>query len=300
MSSIRRVPELLDTLLTYTNDKNEQIPDDLREKLKTHPEDILDHLRDALLKYHDKDQKIEEKILAILVTSVAVKNPHIKPGYRGDDQEDGLGIMIYKYTIDQGVAPCIEVYVGTWKNKQRHGKGCMYSYNGDHYQGEWYEDQKCGKGCMKYKNGNKYIGFWMDDKKEREGFMQFNDMQKYCGRWKEDKMEVGTFTNEKQQWNFFGEFKGEYPSCGTLTYNSERTYSNQWQPKSVFDSKPTVVNTQKQSTSSDTYTTEIQKKQQDTILAKLSRMYYVFYDVLFDDGWGAHMEDMEMVGIIER
>jgi hypothetical protein len=65
--------------------------------------------------------------------------------------------MIYRYTIDQGVAPCIEVYVGTWKNKQRHGKGCMYSYNGDNYQGEWFEDRFKGKGIFSLKNGEVFL-----------------------------------------------------------------------------------------------------------------------------------------------
>lgn len=222
MSGASKVPELLDTLLTYTTDENEQIPD----------------------------------------------------GYRGEKNEDGqkngFGTMIHSYKIEVRR----EIYVGFWREDQKHGQGVMHWTNGDKYEGNWYEDQKSGKGCMKYKNGDTYSGFWRDNQKQGDGLMKFNDGNEYIGTWTEDKMATGTFKNENQDWSFYGEFIRDCPTFGTLTDTSGNIYSNSWQNVSVFVSKPTPV----QQNSGTDRTEPLQftltrQKQQKTISDRLKDFY---------------------------
>lgn len=44
----------------------------------------------------------------------------------------------------------------------RHGKGSLFSSNGDVYKGDWKEDLRIGRGSYSRSNGFRYNGGWVD------------------------------------------------------------------------------------------------------------------------------------------
>ena len=57
-------------------------------------------------------------------------------------------------------------YEGQLKDDKAHGKGILYSADGEKlYDGEWKDDKMHGKGILYSAKGEKYDGEWKDGKR---------------------------------------------------------------------------------------------------------------------------------------
>jgi len=105
-----------------------------------------------------------------------------------DGQRHGYGI----YTSVQG-----HRYEGEWFADQRHGIGTLTfatkSSDGKGepkwagtYQGEWHQNLKQGKGVFKYQNGDVYEGSWSKGMKHGAGIYTYSSGDRYEGMFKDN------------------------------------------------------------------------------------------------------------------
>ena len=150
-------------------------------------------------------------IIILLIFSIKLK---IKNRYYGKSQ--------YKY--ENG-----DIYIGRWRNRQRHGKGIMSYSNGEKYEGYWENDCRHGKGIMSYSNGDKYDGHWEKDCRHGEGIMSYSNGDKYEGHWKNDcRHGEGTM-----RYTEMGTYRGEWEDDerngkGKMTWLDGHYYEGDW------------------------------------------------------------------------
>ena len=80
-----------------------------------------------------------------------------------------------------------DVYVGSWKNGDRHGYGEMRYKDGASYIGDWYKDYMHGNGEYIWQSGKKYVGEWKNSKMEGQGTYYLKDGDVYQGQFYDDK-----------------------------------------------------------------------------------------------------------------
>jgi len=61
------------------------------------------------------------------------------------------------------------VYLGQWKNGQKHGRGKLAWEDGSLYEGQWVNNMSNGKGRLIHSDGDVYEGDWVDNKAEGQG-----------------------------------------------------------------------------------------------------------------------------------
>ncbi len=79
------------------------------------------------------------------------------------------------------------IYIGSFNDKLKNGKGKMNYINGSYYDGDWQLDKKNGKGKMNYSDGSSYEGDWQMDNRNGKGKMYYSDGSSYEGDWSNDK-----------------------------------------------------------------------------------------------------------------
>ncbi len=98
-----------------------------------------------------------------------------------------------------------DVFMGNFRQGERHGKGKVTSTNGESYEGDWLNGQKHGKGKYIWANGSSYIGDYQEG--ERSGFGKLtlikedsglkDWVQHDLGRWQGDVYVVqGIFAHD--------------------------------------------------------------------------------------------------------
>ena len=153
-------------------------------------------------------------LLAIIILSIFSIKLKIKNRYYGKSQ--------YKY--ENG-----DIYIGRWRNRQRHGKGIMSYSNGEKYEGYWENDCRHGKGIMSYSNGDKYDGHWEKDCRHGEGTMSYANGDTYEGHWKNDcRHGKGTM-----RYTEMGTYRGEWEDDdrngkGKMTWLDGHYYEGDW------------------------------------------------------------------------
>ena len=75
------------------------------------------------------------------------------------------------------------IYMGTFINGKRHGKGVMRYRNGRQYEGYWERDLRDGKGFERYPNGNTYFGHFKKGKANGKGVYTWANGEVYAGEW---------------------------------------------------------------------------------------------------------------------
>jgi len=80
------------------------------------------------------------------------------------------------------------MYEGYFKLGKRHGRGVLWTTNGEIYEGFWFDDLKHGNGRCIYADKSIYEGQWSKGKWEGSGRMiwPLNDLE-YWGTFKRDK-----------------------------------------------------------------------------------------------------------------
>ena len=92
----------------------------------------------------------------------------------GYDCENGIGA--YKYENDA-------IYIGSFKDNQRHGYGRLAFKSGQTYIGEFNKNFKNGIGSFLYSNGDYYLGEWKNDQLHGLGTYYFTNSPLQAGIW---------------------------------------------------------------------------------------------------------------------
>jgi len=104
------------------------------------------------------------------------------------DCENGQGAMNY----NSGT------YVGSWKNKLRHGTGSYKWTNGDVYKGTWENDKRHGQGQYIWSDGSKYKGNYSHGVRSGYGIYRYTNGNIYEGTWQNNlKHGIANFYYEK-------------------------------------------------------------------------------------------------------
>ena len=93
------------------------------------------------------------------------------------------------------------IYIGEWKDDEKHGQGTYTYLQGGKYIGGWKKDQKHGQGSLTLSDGDKYIGSFKDNNFTGQGTLtildggDFADREEYVGAFKDDEFNgQGTYT----------------------------------------------------------------------------------------------------------
>lgn len=156
--------------------------------------------------------------------------------------------------------PSGDVYVGGYKNGQRHGQGTYtYKEKGWKYEGAWKSDKKDGLGVMYYSNGEKYHGMWKNNKRSGQGTHIYANKDIYTGEWldgakhgigsyiyretgselygtwKQGKFESGRWT-DKYETAFKGKFENQLPtSDGSFSFANGNSQQGQYKQMRMPD-----------------------------------------------------------------
>jgi hypothetical protein len=94
-----------------------------------------------------------------------------------------------------------DIYIGEWKNDEKHGQGTYTYLQGGKYIGGWKKDQKHGQGSLTLSDGDKYIGSFKDNNFTGQGTLtildggDFANREEYVGAFKDDEFNgQGTYT----------------------------------------------------------------------------------------------------------
>mmetsp|Transcript_94371 Transcript_94371/g.224788 ORF Transcript_94371/g.224788 Transcript_94371/m.224788 type:complete len:286 (-) Transcript_94371:41-898(-) len=108
-----------------------------------------------------------------------------------------------------------KLYVGGWKDDQRHGRGSCFFKEGNYYQGDWTEGKMDGQGMLRYSNGDLYIGEWSMGLRSGHGTLTKANGDCYEGYWLNDKREgSGSFFYAESGKVFVGEWVEDLPKAG--------------------------------------------------------------------------------------
>lgn len=208
-------------------------------------------------------------VLALLPTLTACEKPSESslPICKTSDSywKNCFGRLEYPPPGEPGRPPP-NVYVGEFKNHQRHGRGTMTSkdveypfynecYKGDwKYEGDWRDDKRNGQGIATALPGvfagvfgpdsSRYEGGWKDDRHHGEGTLICDDEYTFVGNWKEGGFVRGKVTNLNSTqdpffWRVletgdrFRTYEGEWgsygPTQGTMTSHNGIVLSGRWE-----------------------------------------------------------------------
>ena len=94
-----------------------------------------------------------------------------------------------------------DIYIGEWKDDEKHGQGTYTYLQGGKYIGGWKKDQKHGQGSLTLSDGDKYIGSFKDNNFTGQGTLtildggDFANREEYVGAFKDDEFNgQGTYT----------------------------------------------------------------------------------------------------------
>jgi hypothetical protein len=173
-----------------------------------------------------------EKIGTSFNTKTASRKLPTCPSDRSKKFNNCFGIRVYLADDDNKG----DIYVGEWKNNNRHGQGTYYyladnNNKGDIYVGQYQAGKYTGKGMYTFKDGEKYIGEWKNNKRYGQGVNTYINGSKKEGIWKDDVFQyaqketisialpqcVGSWT------------KTSWKNCyGTYTWNNGDNYTGEW------------------------------------------------------------------------
>jgi hypothetical protein len=136
-------------------------------------------------------------------------------GQWGNGLRDGEGTL----WVPVGKAQKLrKLYVGGWKNDQRHGRGTCFFKNSEFFQGSWDHGKMHGHGTLRYANGDLYIGEWHNGLRSGQGTLNKANGDCYEGYWLEDKREgSGSYFYSESGKVFVGEWASDLPKAGVYT-----------------------------------------------------------------------------------
>ena len=111
-----------------------------------------------------------------------------------------------------------DIYVGEYKDNNRHGQGNYYyladnNNKGDIYVGQYQAGKLSGKGTYTFKDGEKYKGEWKSNKRYGQGVNTYLNGSKKEGIWKDDVFQYA------QEWSVNVSTLPACPSDQTENYH---------------------------------------------------------------------------------
>ena len=95
-------------------------------------------------------------------------------------------------TVDDPWPNSGDMYVGGFKDGDRHGHGTFTQSDGFTYTGEYRDDDANGQGTCTLPDGTKYVGEWKYNEANGQGTEIYPDGSKYVGEFKENNAWQGT------------------------------------------------------------------------------------------------------------
>lgn len=143
------------------------------------------------------------------------------------------------------------LYIGSFVNGKKHGKGKCFFADKKIYSGEWKDDKMDGYGIYTWPSGSVYEGELTDNNPNGVGTYTWPNGQVYTGDWKNgtrsgqgeliisDRKYKGAFKNDKYNgqgimtWAeghvYKGEWKdGHFNGVGTYTWSDGMVYTGEW------------------------------------------------------------------------
>ena len=119
------------------------------------------------------------------------------------------------------------VYLGTWENDCRNGKGRFVSAKNNVYYGDFMDDCQHGVGILKYREGNIYTGSFVNNKKHGHGQL-VTSTGTYTGEFCEGSVHgFGEFVR-LTNWSYKGMFvNNACDGLGTISYRDGTHYTGQ-------------------------------------------------------------------------
>lgn len=121
------------------------------------------------------------------------------------------------------------VFVGSWHEGKRCGKGTLTYSTGEIYEGDWLDNRMDGQGTLTYPDGSYYVGGWARGAQEGQGEFRYSNNDVYNGEWQRG-FTNGTGTLKLSNGiSYSGGWKlGEFDGFGTLEYPSGKKYEGDW------------------------------------------------------------------------
>jgi hypothetical protein len=121
---------------------------------------------------------------AVASASCIVRDPELRGEYVGgcvNGYAEGEGTA-------RGVGVQAAVYMGSFRNGYKQGRGVKFYANGDVYSGEWANDQRSGFGVYSFGPrspwaGDRYSGSWLLDQRHGKGVYTWAFGDQYDGMW---------------------------------------------------------------------------------------------------------------------
>ena len=152
-------------------------------------------------------KKISFIISLFIFLSLGISNAWALPRCVGTWSVTNWNNCLGTYKWDTG-----DMYVGEYKNGNRHGKGTYTFPNGDKYIGDHNYDKRNGQGTFIWANGDKYVGQHINDNRTGKGTYTFGSESEWPGD------------------EYVGEFKnGLYSGQGTYTYADGSKQIGTWE-----------------------------------------------------------------------
>lgn len=111
--------------------------------------------------------------------------------YKNDEKSQGT------QTFDNG-----DIYIGTFKDGLKHGKGKLTTRNSRSYEGDWKNDKPHGFGINTFPNGKIYTGNFVEGKPVGDGQWTYVDGRIYNGTWINGTFLNKDNTSEVQEYKF--------------------------------------------------------------------------------------------------
>ena len=135
---------------------------------------------------------LDKETIEVLSRKARAKWPKLEVGYvPGFAYTGGAGGGEGKQVYPDG-----SVYVGQFKDGERHGRGTYTYAHGDVYEGEWQSDKKHGRGTYTYADGAVYEGEHQSGKMHGRGTYTYASGPTEVGRY-----EAGQDVGEAARWS---------------------------------------------------------------------------------------------------
>ncbi|KAL4430533.1 hypothetical protein ABPG74_005458 [Tetrahymena malaccensis] len=189
---------------------------------------VTDKEQVKLIELHSPSQATARRILEVpQYENSSTKKTHERQGpfiYDKDQDEDKNLPFLGPFEFENAA-----VYIGQWKNGQRHGRGKQYWNDGSFYEGYWRDNMANGKGRLIHADGDVYEGEWKDDKAHGKGFYNHTDGARYDGSWYEDKQHGYGVETWPDGAKYAGEYEmGKKHGKGKFNWADGSTYEGQF------------------------------------------------------------------------
>ena len=154
------------------------------------------------------------------IRSAPPRRPAAATGCQGDCS-NGQGT----YVFDTG-----DIYVGSWRNNDRHGQGIYFHSDGSVYEGAFNRNVRSGTGAFYYASGDVYYGSWQGGNRHGRGIYYYANGIRLYGDFRNGRLQgdtVAVFHNNDDV--YVGRWRNDSKNGKGVYYESSgRKYAGEW------------------------------------------------------------------------